>query len=107
MLSIVPYSCAKYVHVSQTSVHYTRCHHEQRRVHSRKKEGGWDHSTAHRYDPTCFGLTTQQWQQINGAEHHDPDEVNEVPVHFARLDSKMLVFAKITTQRTNQADQQE
>ena len=57
--------------------------------------------------PVVYVLPANERQQVDGAEHDDPDKVNEVPVHFSRLDSKVLLRREIATNGANKHDEQE
>jgi len=47
----------------------------------------------------------QEGKQVDRADDEYPHEVNEVPVHLTRLDSKMILRREVTAQGTNQTDE--
>ena len=47
----------------------------------------------------------QEGKQVDRADDEYPHEVNEVPVHLTRLDSKMILRREVTAQGTDQTDE--
>ena len=47
----------------------------------------------------------QEGKQVDRANDEYPHEINEVPVHLACLDRKMILRREVTAQGTDQTDE--